>query len=146
MRRLLLLFALLVTTSPALAFCVVNIHAHVFLDANGNGVADPGEAGVPGVAVQFSQLGAPVVSNTVVTDANGDATLATVNAVPYRVRIVPPSGDVQTTPNPPDGNIAPLCYGTSDVSFGVIPAAPALSPALLALLAIALLGVAVVKT
>jgi SdrD B-like domain len=145
MRCTLLLLALLSTASPALAFCVVHIHAHVFADANGNGVADPGEAGVAGVTVQFDQLAAPIVSSTLVTDANGDATLPTVNAVPYRVRIVPPAGDVQTTPDPPDGNIAPICFGTSDVSFGVIPAAPALSPVLLALLGLALVGVALAK-
>src|SRR5262249_4360799 len=71
----------------------------VFLDANGNGVVDPGEAAAT-------------------TNGAGQFTFASLGPGSYRVREVVASGDVQTTTNPADVaaqsgvNVGGLNFGT----------------------------------
>jgi len=135
------ILASFLAASNAHAFCFGTIHVHVFNDTNRNGVLDAGEAAVPGVAVQLDQLGDGTVEETLTTNANGDVDFLAPAVVSYQVRIVAPAGMVQTSVTPPTFPIT--CDGVTNVSFGLIQAIPAVSPMLLALLAISLMTVAV---
>jgi uncharacterized repeat protein (TIGR01451 family) len=57
----------------------------VFLDSNGNGVRDLGEAGVPGVTVQLLDAQTLGVLDTVVTDSNGNYRFSNLPAADYRI-------------------------------------------------------------
>lgn len=140
--------AALLTAPSAQAFCFGTIHVHVFNDANGNGVLDSGETARPGVAVQLDQLADGTVEQTLMTDANGDVDFFAPAVVPYRVRIVAPAGTAQSMDNPPDMNLT--CNGVTPVSFGLVaapapPAVPTLSGVMLAMLALSIAGIAVVR-
>jgi len=136
------ILALLLVASNALAFCFGTIHVHVFNDTNRNGVLDAGESPIAGVVVQEDQLGDGTIEQTLTTDANGDIDFFAPAVVNYQVRIVAPAGMVQTSVTPPAFPI--VCNGVTNVSFGLIQAIPAMSPTLLALMAIALATIAVV--
>jgi SdrD B-like domain len=131
----------LLAASSAYAFCFGTIHVHVFNDTNRNGVLDAGEGPIAGVVVQEDQLGDGTIEQTLTTDANGDVDFFAPAVVNYQVRIVAPAGMVQTSVTPPSFLI--VCNGVTTVSFGLIQAIPAMSPSLLALLAISLVAVAV---
>jgi hypothetical protein len=135
------ILASLLVASSASAFCFGTIHVHVFNDTNGNGVLDPGEGPIAGVVVQEDQLGDGTIEETLTTDANGDVVFFVPAVVNYQVRIVAPAGMVQTSVTPASFPI--VCNGPTNVSFGVIQAIPAMSPTLLALMAIALAAIAV---
>lgn len=134
--------ASLLTAPAAHAFCFGTIHVHVFNDANGNGVVEPGETGRQGVPVQLDQLADGTIEQTLTTDANGDVDFFVPAVVVYRVRIIAPAGTAQTTANPPDMNI--VCNGVTPVSFSLVQAVPTLPTGMLALLALSLAGVGVV--
>jgi hypothetical protein len=135
------ILASFLAASSAYGFCLGTIHVHVFNDLNRNGVLDPGEPAEQGVDVQEDQLGDGTVEQTLTTDANGDVDFSPPAVVPYQVRIVAPAGMVQTSVTPPSFLI--VCNGVTNVSFGLIQAIPAVSPTLLALLAVSLMTIAV---
>ena len=72
-----------------------------FNDANGNGLLDPGEAGVGGITIQlFSGShaeGSPLA--TAVSDGSGNFSFTNLTAGTYSVTEVLPSGYRQTTPS-----------------------------------------------
>ncbi len=67
----------------------------VWLDANGNGVQDAGEAGIAGVSVKLLSAAGAVLSTTT-TDANGNYLFSNLNPGSYAVQVVAPSGYVFT--------------------------------------------------
>jgi hypothetical protein len=133
-------FTLMVAAPNARAFCFGTIHVHVFNDTNLNGVVDPGETPRAGVAVQLDQLGDGTIEHTLITDANGDANFLAPAVVPYAMSIVAPAGTVQSSANPALLNLT--CNVTTNVSFALVQAVPALSRTMLALLTLALGSVA----
>lgn len=137
-------FALVLAAPPARAFCFGTIHVHVFNDTNLNGVVDPGETPRPGVAVQLDQLGDGTIEQTLTTDANGDVDFFAPAVVPYAVSIVVPAGTTQSSANPPLLNLT--CNATSNVSFALVQAVPALSRGMLTLLTLALGAIALITT
>ncbi len=81
----------------------VTIGDFVFRDANGNGVQDPGEAGVPNVTVTLTgtdALGNPV-TRTTTTDANGQYLFNGNTLLPgsYKVTFSKPPGLAFTVPD-----------------------------------------------
>jgi len=143
--RIALCLTILFVPVVAHGFCFGTFHFHVFRDLNGNGVLDPGEPGLPNVAVQVDYHADGTIDATVTTDANGDADLNAIAAFPYRLSIVVPPGATQTTANPPDQGVNCIAFGPTNVQFGlaVTAPAPAMSPAALMLLAIGLASVSV---
>ncbi len=93
----------------------------VFNDADGNGVADPGELVEPGVSVSLVDAAGNVIA-TVVTDANGAYSFTGVNQGTFRLRFTYPTTPpltVQTNPFPFDGTgtynfNAPVVSRTTD--------------------------------
>ncbi len=67
----------------------------VFRDWNGNGIQDAGEDGISGLSAQLFSASAVLLS-TKTTDASGKYLFTGVNAGTYTVKIVPPSGYLQT--------------------------------------------------
>jgi hypothetical protein len=76
------------------------ISGTTFNDANGNGLFDAGEAGMPGVAVQLKTSAGSLVASTT-SDASGNFLFHNVAAGQYVVSEIVPSGFVQTDPPPP---------------------------------------------
>jgi hypothetical protein len=74
-----------------------------FLDANGNGVRDPGESGLPGVTItRTATINDPVGANlSVVTDAQGNFAFANVPFGNFTLTETVPAGFAQTAPPPP---------------------------------------------
>jgi hypothetical protein len=134
---------IVIAAPPARAFCFGTIHVHVFNDINGNGVVDAGEAGRPGVVVQEDQTGDGTIESTLTTDVNGDADFFVPAVVVYRIRIITPGGATQTTVNP--GDLNPGCNTTAPIVFGLVPTTPAMSPVPLALLALTLAAIVVIR-
>jgi large repetitive protein len=77
----------------------------VFFDANGDGIQDPSEPGLPGVPVQllvdFDQDGVVDYVLNTVTDANGNYLFDNLTSGDYTVVVTQPAGTVQTFD--PDG-------------------------------------------
>ena len=69
----------------------------VFNDLNGNGVSDPGDAGIGGATVTLRNAAGVVVSTTV-TDANGNYSFLNVPPGNYTVTVTPLGGANATTP------------------------------------------------
>ena len=88
---------------------------HVWLDRNGNGVADPGEAGVPGVTVTLMRDGDhdgvyETTIGTTTSDANGNYAFANLRYGDYCVVVdaaTAPNGAALTTPDHVDADLAP---------------------------------------
>jgi hypothetical protein len=78
----------------------VTVSGTVYNDANGNGVRDAGEAGMPGVSVQLKTPAGSVVASTT-SDASGNFLFGSVAAGQYVVSEIVPAGFVQTAPPPP---------------------------------------------
>jgi hypothetical protein len=110
----------------------------VFHDLNGNGSQDAGEPGLVGWTVTATE-GADVRSGT--TDGTGHFTITNVPSGTREVRVVPPLGWMQTTPDPPG-----ILVGTSGDSpagsfgFDEVPNVPALGGLGGALLGLSLLA------
>ncbi len=107
---------------------------HVWIDANGDGVQDPGEAGIPNVTVMLytDPDGNGVydtVAGTTTTDAAGNYIFDNLPAGSYVVSVTPPAGYNQT--GDPDDTLdnrttSPVVLGPGDVyvnaDFGYQPA------------------------
>jgi hypothetical protein len=76
-----------------------SISGTVFNDANGNGVRDPGEVGMPGVTVRLTPSSGPAL--TLTSDASGNFSFVGLSPGTYVVSEVVPPGFVQTVPPPP---------------------------------------------
>ena len=93
-----------------------------FNDVNGNGLADPGEAGVAGVTIDLfsgsSASGAPAATAT--TDANGAFSFGNLEAGTYALTEELPAGYRQTTPGGDGVLVVDLAPGQSvtDALFG----------------------------
>ncbi|HLN92259.1 MAG TPA: SdrD B-like domain-containing protein, partial [Thermoanaerobaculia bacterium] len=89
-----------------------------FLDVNGNGVRDPGEAGLSGVTItRTSSINDPVGANlSVVTDPQGNFTFATVPFGTFTLTETVPAGFVQTFPPPPGTASATLNFAQRSVT------------------------------
>lgn len=74
----------------------VAIGDRVWMDSNGNGLQDPGEANARGVTVRLLDAGGTVIATTA-TDANGAYSFANLLPGTYSVTFVPPAGTVLTT-------------------------------------------------
>jgi hypothetical protein len=93
----------------------------VYNDVNGNGTRASGENGIAGVAVEL-RTPADVVLATTTTASDGTYSFAQVITGTYKVRIVVPTGQTQTSANPanivaPDQGttIANITFGTFDL-------------------------------
>ncbi len=87
----------------------------VFLDVNGSGIQDPNEPGISGVTMKLmnSEGG---VSQTDITDNDGNYAFSGVSAGTYRVQETDPAGYTSTT-----NNIVPLSIisgGSAGANFG----------------------------
>jgi hypothetical protein len=93
-----------------------SIRVTVFLDANGNGVRDPGENGVAGVAVNLVDLTQYALVQPTLTDSSGAAVL--VNFKPAHSYKVTTTAPGYVTTSSPVQTLSPTA-GTPDVTFGV---------------------------
>ena len=75
-----------------------------FIDANGNGVQDPGETGQPGVTITLTGGG---ITRTATTGSDGTFAFTAVPFGTYTASETPPAGFVQTAP-PSPGTISVL--------------------------------------
>jgi len=113
-------------TIDAGIFQFASLGDRVFLDADGNGVQDDGDAGVAGVPVQvFTEEGALFATTT--TDANGDYLFSNLPAGTYFVQATLPGGVVftrfdQGVDDAADSDIDPLLGRTDLITLlaGVI--------------------------
>jgi hypothetical protein len=103
-------------------FFKMQITGTLFNDANGNGVQDPGEAGLQGRVIQLIDHATGAVIAMTLTDANGNYSFDNLSAglqpaVAYDVVQQLKSQQVQTTPPPP-----PITFSrgatVSGVNFG----------------------------
>lgn len=99
-----------------------SISGTVFLDSNRNGSRDSGEQGQAGVTVQLLDDSGNVMG-TAVTDSSGRYRFTGFNGLTgtgnCTVRLVLPSGLVQTTPKPPNILISNGDTQVGQVDFGV---------------------------
>jgi Ca2+-binding RTX toxin-like protein len=72
-----------------------------FSDANNNGTRDGGEAGLPGVQIQLTNV-ATNTTTTTSTDTSGNYSFTNLTPGTYRVREISPAGFTQSTTNPAD--------------------------------------------
>lgn len=82
-----------------------------FLDINGNGIMDAGDAGLPGWRIRLMKLGVPV--DSVLTDVNGSYSFSTVSAGTYTLSEAVQTGWVQTLPASPGIYTISITSGTS---------------------------------
>lgn len=95
------------------------LDGHVFLDANGNGMLDPGEGGIGGVEVDVTtSLNDPL---TVFTDASGDISFTTPGG-DTDMGFVAPAGYVLTTANATQTVTVPEGGSASAQDVGYTPA------------------------
>src|SRR5207302_7237 len=85
----------------------ITLRGQVFLDTDGNGVHDTGEAGPAGRTVFLDTHGNGALDageTSTVTDGSGRYSFSDLGAGTYRVRQVLPAGWLQTTADPADVN------------------------------------------
>ena len=97
-----------------IAGCTGSIGDRVWNDADGDGIQDPGEAGLPGVQVRLYQSGSQIASTT--TDANGNYSFPGLCPGDYRVFVDTPAAFVSS----PLGGTADTSLD-SDASGVVVP-------------------------
>ena len=118
-----------------------SISGVVFNDLNKNGGQDAGEPGLTGWTVTATEG----VILTTTTDSTGHFQITNVTSGTWTVRVVPPAGWVQTTPDPPG-----ILVGTSGDSpagsfgFAQVSEIPALGVWGLGVLILALAGIGAV--
>ena len=103
-----------------------SVTATAYADANGNGAADAGEVVQPGATVYVDLAGSGQYVSTDpsgVTDNAGNVTIAGVPAGTYAVRVVPPTGFVQTEPAAGGGRTVAVTAGGT-VSAGAFGSEP----------------------
>ncbi|HLY33630.1 MAG TPA: SdrD B-like domain-containing protein, partial [Jatrophihabitantaceae bacterium] len=114
-----------------------SIGRRVWLDANHDGIQDPGEAGLAGVTLDYSgTVGSVSVSGSVVTGADGVYTLPNLHSGTYRVVVdastlpagLVPTYDLDNGTVNPDGDSGDVVLAQdtdrTDVNFGYAPAPP----------------------
>lgn len=80
-------------SASATVVSTANLSGRVYIDANNNGIRDPGEAGIEGVTINLngtSSLGA-TITRTTTTNANGEYTFDNVPVGTYTIVEVQPS-------------------------------------------------------
>ena len=101
----------------------------VWLDTNGNGIQDAGEAGIPGVSVKLLDgLGNPFLDRNGVavattTDSNGNYLFKDLPVGNYQVKFMPPAGYVispkdQGTDDAVDSDADPVTMLSSVITLG----------------------------
>jgi subtilisin family serine protease len=91
---------------------VFSITGNVFIDSNGNGVKDSGEANSTGRTLTLSGQS----TGTATTDASGNYTFSNRVAGNYTVTLTVPSGFTATTTNPRSISVGP----NATVNFGIV--------------------------
>jgi len=92
----------------------------VFNDANGNGVFEPTEPGLPGVLLQMYPLNSTSPSQTISTDSDGTYTIPHICDGTYTVKQILPTTWKQTLPSDPRGYTVTMINGKAitDQNFG----------------------------
>jgi hypothetical protein len=94
----LLVAATAAASSPHLAHAdTYTIDGNVYVDANGNGVKDTGEANQSSVTVKLLNSPGGTQADSATTDSSGNYTFTNVAAADYTVAITMPSGYIGTT-------------------------------------------------
>ena len=88
----------------------------VFIDLNGDGVRDPGEAGIGGVTVSLINPSTGAVIATTTTAGDGSYLFTDITPGSYTVRETDPSGYVSTTSNSVPITVPP--GGAANAQFG----------------------------
>ncbi len=95
------------------------LSGHVFLDQNGDGVQQPGDANQAGVTVQLLDAsGNPIPGQVTTTDANGAYSFSGLMPALYAVKVVAPTGDVFS---PVGGNANPALDSIVDSTGKTAP-------------------------
>ncbi|MEA2475790.1 MAG: hypothetical protein QOE06_3705, partial [Thermoleophilaceae bacterium] len=99
--------------------CAGAIGDFVWNDLNGNGIQDPGEAGIPGVPVSpRSSSNTQILSTT--TGSDGSYRFKGVCAGTYTVQVVPPADFIASTTNAPGSSVNNDSNGSpADVTLGI---------------------------
>ena len=120
---------------------LVSIGDHVFIDANGNGVQDPGDLGLGGVTVTLLDEAGNPVGTPVITDGDGNYEFLVPPGV-YHVQITLPGGVTASPANQgTDDNLdsdgddtgrsgpVTVVAGQDDdtIDFGLVPATPSVT-------------------
>jgi len=106
-----------------------SIGDHIWIDADGDGVQDSGEAGLAGVAVTLVSPGPDGVFGSsddvavaaAVTDAAGNYIFDGLAAGAYKVQVTPPSGYVQTGDPDQPGSACTICDGSATAPIILAP-------------------------
>ncbi len=122
-------------TPSATPQCFGEVCIFKFNDTDGDGVHDPGEAGLSGWTFQYFDAGINPVS-TVMTGAQGFSCTAIAAPAVYTVIELPQIGWTQTFPPPPGthlfgvecGQLVDLVFGNRDASMPVPSATPTTPP------------------
>jgi hypothetical protein len=99
-------------------FTLISISGEVFDDANGDGVRDGGEPGVSGVSVELDIGADGTTDATTATDGTGGYNFADLGPGSYRIRVIVPSGETQTSSDPADV-IATSGQDVTNADFGI---------------------------
>ncbi|HMM49236.1 MAG TPA: SdrD B-like domain-containing protein [Miltoncostaeaceae bacterium] len=98
----------------------------VFIDANRNGVFDPGEARVPGATLSLAGPNGAAAQRT--SDGNGDYCFAQLPPGTYAVNVTVPSGYENTTPVTRSDIVLRSGIGSYHNDFGLATPRPATPP------------------
>ena len=106
----------------------------VFVDANGNGIKDAGENGLPGVTVNLYAAGTSTLVATTTTDVNGNYLFHNLNAGDYFIGVVVPTGysiganGVANPNNNVDNDNNGITFTNGEVRTGTITLAAGTEP------------------
>ncbi len=107
-------------TADAGVYRPAEIGDRVWMDANANGVQDPGEVGLPLVTVQLLDAVGNLVSTTA-TDANGAYLFTGVRPGTYSVKVVPPTSYLFTAQDvgsdTADSDVSPSTGTTASITL-----------------------------
>ena len=102
------------TNTPVGFQAKAGLVGRVFTDTNGNGVQDPGEAGIAGLTVTVTPIGGGAAVTTTTTNSSGDYTVAGLAAGQYSANVTDPANTILTTANDPQTvTVAPNGAGSA---------------------------------